>query len=82
MNSDEMTLVEVMVGRYGPLMGLSELAETLKRPLHGVRMSLARQRDDSTRRLNSSKVRIGRRVYFRTIEVARIFAEYNEAAGF
>ena len=60
-----------MFDRYGPLLTLAQLAQMLNRSTDGVRMAL---RDPSpyAQHLNAAKVRIGRRIYFRTPDVARL----------
>lgn len=66
------SMASSMFEKYGPLLSLVQLAEILHRTPDGLRVSL---RDDSTYadRLNAAKIRIGRRLYFRTPEVARAF---------
>ena len=56
---------------YGPLMSLDALAKTLDRSPQGLRVSLNTSSDIS-RAINSTKRKIGRRVYFRTEAIAKI----------
>ena len=65
-------LVASMFDKYGPLLSLVQLATILHRTPDGLRMTL---RDSSAyaARLNAAKVRIGRRIYFRTPDVAQVF---------
>lgn len=66
------SMASSMFQKYGPLLSLVQLAEILHRTPDGLRMAL---RDDTAyaEQLNAAKVRIGRRLYFRTPEVARVF---------
>ncbi|WP_448649542.1 plasmid-related protein [Pseudomonas corrugata] len=57
-----------LVGRFGALMKLSDLAELLGRSTDGLRVSLYSDTDLS-RKLKPTMIRIGRRVYFRTLQV-------------
>lgn len=71
--SDAVSSMEAsMFEKYGPLLSLPQLAEILHRTPDGLRVAL---HDDSSYagQLNAAKVRIGRRMYFRTPEVARMF---------
>ena len=52
-------------------MSLSDLAETLKRSVEGVRNGLSKDMDPY-RRINATRVRIGRRVYFQTAKIAAL----------
>ena len=70
-----------LVGRFGALMQLSDLAELLGRSTDGLRVSLYSDTDLS-RKLKPTMIRIGRRIYFRTqlVNVAlEIDAPKNEA---
>ena len=57
-----------LVGKFGALMQLSDLAELLGRSTDGLRVSLYSDTDLS-RKLKPTKIRIGRRIYFRTQQV-------------
>ena len=70
-----------LVGRFGALMQLSDLAELLGRSTDGLRVSLYSDTDLS-RKLKPTMIRIGRRIYFRTQQVnvaLEIDAPKNEA---
>lgn len=54
-----------------PLLRLTDLAEVLYRTEDGLRMSLHRDTEFS-RQLKNARVKIGRRVYFRIHDVAKI----------
>jgi hypothetical protein len=60
-----------MFDRYGPLLTLAQLAQMLNRSTDGMRMAL-RESSPYAKQLNAAKVRIGRRIYFRTPDVAQI----------
>ena len=60
-----------MFEKYGPLLTLAQLAQMLNRSTDGMRMAL-RETSSYAERLNAAKVRIGRRIYFRTPDVANI----------
>ena len=57
-----------LVGKFGALMQLSDLAELLGRSTDGLRVSLYSDTDLS-RKLKPTMIRIGRRIYFRTQQV-------------
>jgi hypothetical protein len=66
--------------RYGPLMPLEALAKILDRSPQGLRVSLNSNSEVSIA-INSTKRKIGRRVYFQTEEIAKIIdgeVEINE----
>ena len=63
-----MTTEEYLVDRFGLLMSISDLADLLGRSSDGVRVSLYTDTEVS-RKLKPTMVRVGRRVYFRTLQV-------------
>ncbi|AEA71607.1 Hypothetical protein PSEBR_m1608 [Pseudomonas brassicacearum subsp. brassicacearum NFM421] len=65
-----MTTEEYMLDRFGPLMSIADLASLLGRSPDGVRVALYSNTDVS-RKLNPAMVRVGRRVYFRTLQVSQ-----------
>ncbi|WP_259334272.1 plasmid-related protein [Pseudomonas sp. FW300-N2F2] len=65
-----MTTEEYMLDRFGPLMSIADLASLLGRSPDGVRVALYSNTDVS-RKLNPTMVRVGRRVYFRTLQVSQ-----------
>ncbi|MCX7562823.1 DNA-binding protein [Xanthomonadaceae bacterium XH05] len=71
MSAAEQTLASSMFDRYGPLLTLAQLAQMLNRSTDGMRMAL-REASPYVERLNAAKVRIGRRIYFRTPDVAQL----------
>ena len=69
------TLHEQLVTRFGILLSQAQLAELLGRTIGGLRFSLSVPADNSTRALKACGRRIGRRVYYPAVEVARIISE-------
>lgn len=63
---------EFLLKNYGPLLTISQLACMLSRSADGLRISLARE-SEWARRINQTRVKVGRRVYFRTGEIASLF---------
>jgi hypothetical protein len=66
-----MTIEEVLVKQYGPLLSLTELAMILDRSPAGLRISLRSSRE-WVNRINAARLRLGRRIYFRTSEIASV----------
>lgn len=66
-----MTTEEYLLNRFGPLMGIADVAKLLGRSADGVRVALYADGDVS-RRLKPTMVRVGRRVYFRTVQVVDV----------
>jgi hypothetical protein len=62
---------------YGPLMSLEALAKTLDRSPQGLRVSL-NTKSDISMAINSTKRKIGRRVYFRTEGIAKMIDGENQ----
>lgn len=71
MNIAQSSLASSMFEKYGPLLTLAQLAQMLDRSTDGIRMAL-REANPYAERLNAAKVRIGRRIYFRTPDVANL----------
>jgi hypothetical protein len=63
-----MTTEEYLLKRFGPLMSILDIANLLGRSPDGVRVSLYSDTDIS-RKLKPAMIRIGRRVYFRTMQI-------------
>jgi hypothetical protein len=66
-----MTIEEVLVKQYGPILSLAELATIIDRSPDGLRASL-RSSGEWVTRINAARLRLGRRVYFRTSEIANV----------
>lgn len=65
-----MHIEEALTGQYGPLLSIAQLAKVLDRSAEGLRVSL-RNDTEWARQLNAAKMKLGRRVYFRTAEIAK-----------
>lgn len=57
-----------------PLLSLEQLAKVLHRSKEGLRISLSGDNEVS-RKFLPCKVRIGRRIYFRTADVAKVLEQ-------
>lgn len=68
-----MTIEETLLTRYGPLLSINQLANVLDRSPDGLRISL-RTASEWSAKINTTRLKIGRRVYFRTSQVAELFA--------
>lgn len=68
--------------KYGPLLSLQQLAELLHRSADGLRVAL-RTSQPYALRICEARVKIGRRVYFRTTDIASYLchAEAPQAAS-
>lgn len=66
-----MSTEQVLLEKYGPLMTMAVLAGLLNRSTDGLRLFLTRDCEMS-QRLNKARLKVGRRVYFRTIVISRI----------
>lgn len=67
------TIEDTLIKTYGPLLSLAQLAQVLDRSPEGLRIAL-RTTQVWTEKINSAKLKIGRRVYFRTAEIAAVLA--------
>ena len=72
-NSETMTTIaeETLTKRYGPLLSMTQLAALLDRSPDGLRITL-RSSGEWVGKINATRLRLGRRVYFRTAEVADV----------
>jgi hypothetical protein len=68
-----MTIEQTLTEKYGPLLSLVQLAKVLDRSPEGLRISL-RTSSDWSMRVNMARLRIGRRVYFRTEQIAQFLS--------
>lgn len=66
-----MSIEQILLERFGPLLSVSQLAIVLNRSSEGLRLSL-RTPSSWAEEINSTRIKIGRRVYFRTTEIATI----------
>jgi hypothetical protein len=58
--------------RWGVLLSYEALGQVMDRSPDGLRLSLAQNRSDWAHRVNAAKVKIGRRVLFRTAQIAEL----------
>lgn len=68
-----MQIEEVLTEKYGPLLSVVQLSKVLNRSPEGLRISLYTPSDWSVK-INKTKLKLGRRVYFRTAEIALILS--------
>ena len=68
-----MTIEDTLLQRFGPLLSIAQLATVLDRSPDGLRISL-RAPSDWAGRINKSRLKIGRRVYFRTSQIAVVLS--------
>ena len=73
------TTLNFLQENYGPLMTMETLAKTLDRSKEGLRVGLSSESNFATA-INSTKIRLGRRVYFKTELIAEIIDECEFAA--
>lgn len=71
-NATDMKTAEHMIERYGELMTYEQLAGVLKRSESGLRVTMARRTSSAAQVLDNARIRIGRRVYFRTHQIAEL----------
>lgn len=64
---------EVLTQEYGPLLSIAQLAKVLHRSSEGLRITL-RTPSDWSKPINAAKIKLGRRVYFRTAEIALVLS--------
>ena len=60
---------ETLIKQYGPLLTINELAGILDRSPGGLRTAL-RSSGEWVNKINATRLRSGRRLFFRTVEVA------------
>jgi hypothetical protein len=66
-----MTIEGAMVKQHGSFLSLTELVKILDKSPEGLRISL-RSSGEWVKQINAARLRLGRRVYFRTSEIANI----------
>lgn len=66
-----MTIEKILIETYGALLSIAQLARILDRSKEGLRISL---RSDTAWavQINSARIKLGRRVYFKTTNIAQI----------
>lgn len=68
-----MKIEEALTQQYGPLLSYESLAKILNRSKEGLRIAL-RTDSDWTKPINAARLKLGRRVYFRTAEIAKVLS--------
>jgi hypothetical protein len=68
-----MTIEETLLREYGPLLSVVQLAKVLDRSVEGLRVSL-RADTEWSRSINGARLNLGRRIYFRTAEIAKVLS--------
>lgn len=63
---------EVLLKSYGPLLTVAQLATVLNRSSESLRIALRRESDWADK-INAARIKIGRRIYFRTVDLAKVF---------
>ena len=66
-----MTAEETLIKQYGPLLIINQLAGILDRFADGLRTTL-RSSGEWVNKFNAAQLRSGRRLFFRTVEVADV----------
>ena len=66
-----MTAEETLIKQYGPLLIINQLAGILDRSPGGLRTAL-RSSGVWVNKINATRLKSGRRLYFRTVEVADV----------
>lgn len=74
-----MTAEEYLLDRFGPLMSLAQVASLLGNSPAGFRVAMYNN-SDLAQKLKPTVVRVGRRVFFRTIQVNDVL-ELDGALG-
>lgn len=71
-----MNIEEALIDRHGCLLTIASLAKVLGRSPEGLRTTLRPSNTSEwALRVNSAKLRVGRRIYFRTSEIASMLME-------
>lgn len=63
---------ERLIERFGELMTYEQLAELLKRSPAGLRISVGQRDSEFSTALRAARVKLGRRVYFRSDQIAAL----------
>ena len=69
-----MSMENTLLHRFGPLLSIAQLAAILDRSPDGLRIGL-RTTNEWAQRINKARLKIGRRVYFRTCQIAEILSD-------
>ena len=66
-----MTAEETLIKQYGPLLSISQLSVILDRSPDGLRITL-KSSGEWVNKINATFLRLGRRLYFRAVEVVDV----------
>ncbi|MDD2162700.1 MULTISPECIES: hypothetical protein [unclassified Pseudomonas] len=66
------TTQQILTERCGILMSYEQLGEVMHRSPEGLRITLSDNRTDWARSINAAKRKWGRRVLFRTADIAKL----------
>ena len=66
-----MTTEGTLIKQYGPLLSINQLAGILDRSADGLPTTL-RSSGEWVNKINAARLRSGRRLFFRTVEVADV----------
>ena len=69
-----MQIEDILIKQYGALLSIAQLAKVLDRSPDGLRISL-RSHSELSAKINTTRIKVGRRVYFKTAEIARFLSE-------
>lgn len=67
-----MNTEQILIEKFGPLLTISQLAVVLNRSADGLRFMLSRSDSDIAGELGKARRKIGRRVYFKAADVAKV----------
>lgn len=70
-----MNIEQILLEKYGPLLTISEVAEILKRTPDGIRFTI-RSKSELGEKLRFARIKIGRRVLFKTSLFATTILNY------
>jgi hypothetical protein len=69
-----MSMENTLLHRFGPLLSIAQLAAILDRSPDGLRIGL-RTTNEWAQRISKARLKIGRRVYFRTRACGHLISE-------
>ncbi|WP_233350276.1 DNA-binding protein [Kushneria phosphatilytica] len=73
METTKIAIERSLLEKYGPLISLPQLAELLHRSPDGLRIAMSKPHGYA-QEIKKARIKIGRRVYFRTPEIAEYIA--------
>nr|WP_233175888.1 hypothetical protein [Dyella sp. ASV24] len=72
---------ERLIERFGELMTYEQLADLLKRSPAGLRISVGQRDSDFSTALRAARIKLGRRVYFRSSQIAALISPELDESG-